>query len=164
MIPTPPTLAGIFFCLASAEGAGLLFFPCYNTTPYKRLQWLLYHMCNLYRPCHKTAHTALQALFQRFAPFCRRIYQTDTNGYNTTCAMLEHITVLQHLQRIPKTSATPDAVQVNTAAYYNKVYIRVRPYYGSMPAGAAYRRPCQPGGVSSYRVWISGKCCTRRTC
>lgn len=25
MIPTPPTLAGLFFCLASAEGAGLLF-------------------------------------------------------------------------------------------------------------------------------------------
>lgn len=23
----PPTLAGLFFCLASAEGAGLLFFP-----------------------------------------------------------------------------------------------------------------------------------------
>ena len=106
----------------------------------------------LYRPCHKTAHTALQALFQRFAPFCRRIYQTDTNGYNTTCAMLEHITVLQHLQRIPKTSATPDAVQVNTAAYYNKVYIRVRPYYGSMPAGAAYRRLCQPGEAVQRRA------------
>jgi hypothetical protein len=27
MIPTPPTLAGLFFCLASAEGAGLLFCP-----------------------------------------------------------------------------------------------------------------------------------------
>nr|DAL93083.1 MAG TPA: hypothetical protein [Caudoviricetes sp.] len=24
---TPPTLAGLFFCLASAEGAGLLFCP-----------------------------------------------------------------------------------------------------------------------------------------
>nr|DAJ91131.1 MAG TPA: hypothetical protein [Caudoviricetes sp.] len=33
-----------------------------------------------------------------------------------------------------------------------------------MPDGATYRRPCQPGGVSSYCVWIAGKCCTRRTC
>lgn len=34
--------------------------------------------------------------------------------------------------------------------YYNNVYkgARVRPCYGSMPDGAAYRRPCQPGGVS----------------
>nr|DAO34745.1 MAG TPA: hypothetical protein [Caudoviricetes sp.] len=27
MISTPPTLAGLFFCLAPAEGAGLLFCP-----------------------------------------------------------------------------------------------------------------------------------------
>lgn len=38
---------------------------------------------------------------------------------------------------IPDTTAAPDAVQVSTAAYYNRVY-----------KGAAYRRPCQPGGVS----------------
>lgn len=56
-------MAGLFFCLASAEGAGLLFFPCYNTTPYKRLQWLLYHMCNY------TAHAIKQRtrLYRRFS-------------------------------------------------------------------------------------------------
>ena len=46
-------------------------------------------------------------------------------------------------------------------------YIRAQgcaPCYRSMPDGATYRRPCQPGGVSSYCVWIAGKCCTRRTC
>lgn len=37
--------------------------------------------------------------------------------------------------------------------YYNNVY-KVRPCYGSMPDSAAYHRPCKPGGVSSYRVWI----------
>lgn len=38
-----------------------------------------------------------------------------------------------------------DAAQVNTAAYYNKVYKRVQgcACYGSMPDSAAYRRPCQ---------------------
>ena len=46
------------------------------------------------------------------------------------------------------------------------MYIRVRgaPCYGSMPDGATHRRPCKPGGVSSCRVRIAGKCYTRRTC
>lgn len=76
----------------------------------------------LYRTCRKTAHRALQQLFLRFAPFNRPQYQTGKSGYNAACATLEHITAPQRLQRIPDTSATPDAVQVSTAAYYNKVY------------------------------------------
>jgi hypothetical protein len=59
---------------------------------------------------------ALQAHFRRFAPFYRRKYQTETSGYNTACATLEHITAPQHIQRILDTTATPDAVQVSTAA------------------------------------------------
>lgn len=42
-ISTPPTLAGLFFCLASAEGAGLLFCPAAiqpNTSGYSGF---LYH-------------------------------------------------------------------------------------------------------------------------
>lgn len=42
--------------------------------------------------------------------------------YRTTCDTLEHTTAPQHLQHIPDTSATPDAVQASGAAYYNKVY------------------------------------------
>lgn len=76
----------------------------------------------LYRQRHKTAHKALQWLFLQFVPFYLHKYQADTSGYNTACAILERITALQRLQRIPDTSATPDAVQVSTAAYYNKVY------------------------------------------
>lgn len=76
----------------------------------------------LYRPRHKTAHRALQALFLRFVPFYSRRYQTGKSEYNAVCATLERITAPQRLQRIPDTSATPDAVQVSTAAYYNKVY------------------------------------------
>lgn len=76
-----------------------------------------------------------------FAPFCRPQYQTGTSGYNTTCATLEHITAPQHLQHIQDTGDPSGAVQVSTDAYYNNVY-----------KGAAYRKPCQPGGVSSYRV------------
>lgn len=46
----------------------------------------------LYRQRHKTARRALQALFLRFCPLNRPRYQTDTSGYNTICATLEHIT------------------------------------------------------------------------
>lgn len=139
-------VAGLFFCLASAEGAGLLFCPA-AMHPYTSVysEFCAVH-AKLYRTCRKTAHRALQRLFLRFAPFNRPQYQTGTSGYNATCA-------------------TPNAVQVSATAYYNNVYkgARVRPCYGSMPDGAAYRRPCQPGGVSSYRLRIAGKCCTRRT-
>lgn len=114
-ISTPPTLAGLFFCLASAEGAGLLFLPCCNTAKYKRLQHPLFRLCKLYRTRRKTAHRALQGRFLRFVPFYRRKYKTDTIGYNAACATLERITAPQHLQYIPDTSATPDAVQVSTA-------------------------------------------------
>ena len=68
----------------------------------------------LYRPQHKTARRDLQALFLRFATFYRRRYQAYTNGYNAACDTLEHITAPQHLQHIPDTRATPDAVQAST--------------------------------------------------
>jgi hypothetical protein len=90
----------------------------------------------LYHPRYKTEHRDLQELFLRFLPFYHRRYQPRISGYNAACATLGRITAPQRLQRIPDTSATPDAVQVSTAAYYNKVY-----------KGAAYRRPCKPGGV-----------------
>ena len=70
----------------------------------------------LYHQRSKTAHRALQGLFRPFAPFYRRKYQTYTNGYNVACDTLEHITAPQHLQHIPDTRATPDAVQASTAA------------------------------------------------
>ena len=143
---TPPTLAGLFFCLASTRCWAFIS-PCCNTAPYNRLQRVLFRKCKLYRPRHKTARRALQALFLRFAPFCRHKYQTDTSGYNTTCATLERITAPQHLQRIPDTNAAPDAVQLSTAALlYNKVY-----------KDTTYCRPCQPGGLQSGTGQQSGR-------
>lgn len=73
-------------------------------------------------PRYKTEHRDLQELFLRFLPFYHRRYQPRISGYNAACATLGRITAPQRLQRIPDTSATPDAVQVSTAAYYNKVY------------------------------------------
>ncbi len=132
------------------HGAGLLFCPA-AIQPHTSVYSAFCAVNAIYHTRHKTAHRALQGLFLRLYPLNRPRYQTDTSGYNTACATLERITAPQHLQHVPDTSTTPDAVQVSTAAYYNKVYKsagRVRPCYESTPNSAADRRPCKPGGVS----------------
>ena len=108
-------LAGLFFCLASDTVQGFYFALLQYSHTQAFIAAFIPFM-QLSRPRRKTAHEALQALFLRFVPFNRHKYQTDTSGYNTTCAALEHITAPQHLQRIPDTSAVPDAAQVSTAA------------------------------------------------
>lgn len=75
-ISTPPTLAGLFFCFASAEDAGLLFLLYCNTATYKRLQRVLFRPCKLYRPRHVGAyHSAV-------SPPSRTGYQTP---HRTLC-------------------------------------------------------------------------------
>lgn len=108
-------MAGLFFCLASAEGAGLLFCPAAiqpHTSGY-----------NGFYPVHAviqhTPQNGAQGFTGAFPAICR-VLPLPCGGciqlYRTACATL-------------------DAVQASTAAYYNKVY-----------KGAAYNRPCQPGG------------------
>lgn len=164
----PPTLAGLFFCLASVEGAGLLFLPAtiqphtsvysafcavhaelYTTSAAKQLTGLYRGFsCNL--PC--------------FAAVVWRVYPAISHrlrhagAYHSTVAPPAH-TRYKTPHRTLYGSAQPP--------YYNNVYkgAGVRFCYSSMPDGAAHHRPCQPGGVSSCRLWIAGKCCTRRrTC
>lgn len=130
-------MAGFFFCLASANGAGLLFCPA-AMQPIQAFTARFVLFMQLYSSHSKTAHVALQALFLRFSLFHRPRYQTDTSGYNTTYDTLEHITATQHLQRIPDTIATPRRCIAQHSRPIIIRYIRA----------AAYRRPCQPGGVS----------------
>lgn len=141
--------------------------PCFNTVPYKRLQRVLCRSYKLYHQRRKTAHRALQERFRRLCPFNRSLYQTDASGYNTACSTLERITAPQHLQHIPDTTVTPGRCTAQRRPPIIIRYIRVRgcPCYGSMPAGAAYYRPCQPGGgldASHARRlevwhWVSGQ-------
>ena len=141
-------MAGLFFCLASAEGAGLLFCPDAIQTHASIYGVFCAIHAKLYRPRRKTAHRALQWRFLRLCPLNRPLYRTGTSSYNNTgCDTLERAHAPGRPAPIPNTSATPYAVQVSTAAYYNNVY-----------KGAAHRKSCQPGGVSSYRVRIAGKC------
>lgn len=84
-------MAGLFFCLASAEGAGLLFCPD-TIQPHTSVYEGFYIAHELYHPRRKTAHRVLQALFLWLDPFHRQQYQTDKSGYNATCVTLERIT------------------------------------------------------------------------
>lgn len=125
-------LTGLFFCLASYTVQGFSF-ALLQYRPIQAFTARFVPSMQLYHQHGKTAHRALQGCFLRLYPPNRPRYQTDTSGYNATCATLEHITAPQHLQRVPDTSATPDALQVNTAAYYNKVYKRAD---HAIPAGS----------------------------
>lgn len=123
--------------------------PCYNTATYKRLQRILYCLCKLYHPRHKTACRTLQVLFLRLYLFNYHRYQTDTSGYNAACTTLERLPAPGRPAPIPDTSrhaGTPcKSAQPPIIIRYIREY-----------------RPCQPGGVSSYRARIAGKCYTRR--
>lgn len=118
----------------------------------------------LYRLNLKSVYRALQCLFQLFTVFYAyypavhpaMLYSLQGAGGHTSAQSTSSAYQIPPPRRTLYSSAQPP--------YYNNVYkgARVRPCYGSMPDSAAYRRPCQPGGVSSYRLRIAGKCSTRR--
>ena len=137
-------MAGLFFCLASAEGAGLLFFPvAYSHTQAFTANFIL--SMQLYSQSCKTAHRALQWRFMRLSPPILKRYQTDTIDYNATCATLERITAPGSPAPIPNTSATSDAVQVSTDAYHASPAGVAPAVCGSLASAA----PCAPAEVSA---------------
>lgn len=123
---TPPTLAGLFFCLASAEGAGLLFCPDAiqpNTSVYS-----VFCCVN----ANYTAHAAKQrtGLYSGFSCDCTR-----STAHNTRQAQAAIIPLAQrrraytrpdtlNLYQIPPPRRT--LYRSAQAAYYNKVYKRVQ--------------------------------------
>lgn len=134
---TPPTLAGLFFCLASTRCRAFFFArQCISCTQAFTVAFI--PSMQLYSQNAKTVYRALQRLFRVFALFQRTQYSSHTSRLYTACATLEGIPSSAAPPQIPDTTATPD--------------------------GAAYHRPCQPSGVSSCRLRTAGKCCTRRTC
>jgi len=108
-------MAGLFFCLAFAEGAGLLFCPAAiqtNTSVYRA-----FSRVNASIP--PTPQNSAQGFTGAFPAICL-VLPPLCGGYIclycTARATLEHTHAPQHLQHIPDTNATPDAVQVSTAA------------------------------------------------
>ena len=154
---SPPTLAGLFFCLASAEGAGLLFCPA-TIQPHTNVYSAF---CIAYATY--TAHTTKPraGLYRGFSCNCTR--STVHNTRPAQAAIIPSAPRWSVSQRRSTSSTYQIPAPRRTLhgstqpPYYNKVY-KGAPCYGSMPDSAADCRPCQPGGVSSCRVWISGKC------
>ena len=114
-------MAGLFFCLAPAEGAGLLFCPAAiqpHTSVYSAF-------CSVNAVIPPTPQNSAQGFTVDFPAICR-VFPLLFGGcirlYRIACATLERITAPQHIQRIPDTAATSGAVQGSTAAYYNNVY------------------------------------------
>ena len=124
--------------------------PCYNTAPYKRLQHVLRLSMNL------TANTARQRTrpCNGFSCDCTHLTANDTRPAKADMPLpaprwsISQRRSTSSEYQIP----APRRTLYRTAQppYYNKVYkgAAVRRCYGSMPDCAAYRRPCQPGGVS----------------
>nr|DAE79523.1 MAG TPA: hypothetical protein [Caudoviricetes sp.] len=90
--------------------------PYCNTTPYKHLQWPLCRQCN-YTASTAKPFTGLYRGFSVDLPYF--------SAHNTAATQAAYIPPAprwrayrqaQHLHRCPDTTATPDAVQVNTAA------------------------------------------------
>ena len=92
----------------------------------------------LYRTLHKTAHGALQALFLRLHPLNRHRYQTDTSGYNTTCATLERITAPGRPAPIPQMPPPRRTLYRSAQPPIIIRYIRVRRLYRVSPAASRY--------------------------
>lgn len=131
---TRSVMAGLFFCLASAEGVGLLF--CHfaiqpHTSVYSGL-------CSVH--ANYTAHATKQrtGLYSGFS--CNYVYSTvhDTRPTQADIMPLaprwRAYTRPDALNRYQIPPPRRNTAQVCTAAYYNKVY-----------KGATDRRPCQPG-------------------
>ena len=169
-------MAGLFFCLASAEGAGLLFLPGCNIAPCKRLQRVLPCQCNY------TTHIAKQRtrLYNGFSCDCAHSTAHDTRPAKADIIppaprwrAYTHLDALNRYQIPPQRR---DTAQGSTAVYYNKVYKRVQgcallwiharqcSIPQTMPARRSQLLPCanrwqvltvcqqyRPGGASWYR-------------
>lgn len=119
----------------------------------------------LYRPHHKMR----AGLCRRFS--CDYARSTIHDTRPTQTAIIPHTTRWSTSQRRSASStyqipaATPRRCTAQHRPPIIIMYIRVQgcaACYGSMPDGATYRRPYQPGGVSSYRLRIAGKRYTQR--
>ena len=99
MIPTPPTLAGLFFCLTSAEGARLLFCPAIiqpHTSVYKGLY-------SVYATIPPTPQNSAQGFTSAFPAVCTILQPQIADHASPAASRYSPRTAPQHLQRIPDT-------------------------------------------------------------
>lgn len=133
-------MAGLFFCLASAEGAGLLFCPIAiqpDTIVYSVF-------CTVHAVIPPTPQNNAQGFTGAFPSICHILCLLSGGA---SCYAVQPAPLWSVSQRRSTSSAyqipTPRRTLYRSAqaAYYNKVY-----------KGAAHRRPCKPGGVDRWQV------------
>lgn len=119
-------MTGLFFCLASAEGAGLLFLPSGVSATHKRLQHVLF------RPCSYTVHSTKRRtwlyrgvssnLTQSTAHYTRPIQSTIT-------PLAPRWSVSQRPDALHRYQVPPPRRTLHRSAqtpYYNKAYKMVQ--------------------------------------
>lgn len=157
----PAHVAGLFFFLASAEGAGLFFCPA-AIQPHTSV----YSVFCAVNAANYTANATKQhtRLCRLFSGDCARSTAHDNRPAQAAITPpVPRWSVSQRPDGLHRYQIPPPRRTLYRSAqppYYNKVYkgATVRPCYRSMPDGATHRRPCQPGGVSSCRLQIANKC------
>lgn len=148
---TRSEMAGLFFCLASAEGCRAFALLCCNVATHKRLQRVLHRKCNY------TANTAKQRTGLYKGITCDLTRSTAHDTRPTQAAIIPPAPRWSVSQR----RNTPSAYQIpddhagtlcspSQPHYYNKVY-----------KGAAMQHTADHANPAG---WIAGKCYTRRTC
>ena len=140
-------MTGLFFCLAPAEGAGLLFCPV-AIQPHTSVYSVFHAVNAVIQP---TPQNSAQSFTGDF-PAIRRVLQLLYGGVSSYAVQpARRWRTHQRTNRLYQYQITPPRRTLYRSAqppYYNKVYKSSgAPCYRSMPDGAAYRRPCQPGGV-----------------
>lgn len=123
----PPTLAGLFFCLASVEGAGLFFLPRCNAAPYKRLQRPFCHSCKFIPPKLQNRLQGFTGAFLLIRPIPAYAIQ---QLHKPPMHRLRHAgghTVKRNTSTNTQTQPPRRTLCKSTQpSYYNKVYIRVQ--------------------------------------
>lgn len=143
---TPPTWAGFFFCLASAEGAGLLFCP-YTIHPHTSIYSAF---CVVHAVIPPTPQNSTQGFAKAFPVICptpaHAIQQEHKPPIRRLCSAGGHT--------VKRCTSTNTQIPAPRRTLYSSKqlpiiirYIRVQrcACYGSTPDGATYSRPCQPG-------------------
>lgn len=118
-----PNPAGLFFCLASDTVQGLYFCPA-TYKPQASVYSGFSAINAIIPPQHQKRLQSFTVAFPLIRPIPAHTIQQLHKRLYTACDTPEGIPSSAAPPQIPDTTATPDAVQLSTAAYYNKVYKR----------------------------------------
>lgn len=144
-------MAGLFFCLASAEGAGLLFCPA-TIQP------------------HTSVYNAFFAIYANYTASTQKAFTVRYRGVSVdlpySSAHNTAATQAAYKPSPPRRRAYHQAQHPTDTRYHR----HAGRYAGqhSRPVIIRYIRVqhiadhASPAGVSSHRLRIAGKCCTRR--